>query len=214
MKTLLTLVLTATVVAAAAGATPASGELFDELARMDRRVLETAFVGGCPADEGTSRGFSFDHQSLKPGEKRTGTVDAELLATMKRLDAIVFEAGYNNCEIDRLASVVAEDLEFYHDQAGAMYGKDAFLDSMKNGICRLDYKARRELVDGSMQVFPLYDNGELYGAIQSGTHRFHAKYPGKAEVPTGIAKFSSLWLLEGDDWKLSRVLSFDHRGLD
>lgn len=138
-----------------------------------------------------------------------------LYETARRLDAVVFDAGYNDCDIETLGTVIAEDLEFYHDQGGPMYCRQAFLDSMRNGICKLDYKARRELVDGSMQVFPLHDDGELYGMIHSGAHRFHAKYPNRPEHPTGRAKFTMLWLLgENDDWKLSRVLSFDHVGLD
>lgn len=144
-----------------------------------------------------------------------GGENEKLLLAAKRLDAIVFGAGYNNCDIGKLATVIAEDLEFYHDQGGPMFGKQAFLDSMENGICKLDYKARRELVDGSMEVFPLYRNGKLYGMIQNGTHRFHAKYPGQAEYPTGVARFTMLWLLDDSgDWKLARVLSFDHQGLD
>ena len=137
---------------------------------------------------------------------------SELLATVKKLDATVFDTGYNDCNMEKLATVVADDLEFYHDQGGPMFGAEAFLDSMRNGICKLDYKARRELVD--MKVYPLFRNGELYGAVENGTHRFHAKYPGKAEYPTGIAKFSILWLIKDGEWKMARVLSFDHIGLD
>lgn len=168
-----------------------------------------------------ARVFSFDHRSM-PKDARTApaqrpdrpAVDGDLLQIVQRLDAVVFVDGYNNCDIGKLATVIAEDLEFYHDQGGPSYGKQPFLDSMENGICKLDYKARRERVDGSMQVFPLYNQGELYGVIQDGEHRFHAKYPGKAEHPTGIAKFTLLWLLQDGDWKLSRALSFDHAPLD
>src|SRR5690606_4685059 len=105
-------------------------------------------------------------------------------------------------------------LEFYHDQGGPMFGKQAFLDSMENGICKLDYKARRELIEASFEAFPLYRNGVLYGSIARGQPRFHARYPGKADQPTGVAQFSLLWLLEDGEWKLARALSFDHIGLD
>ncbi len=150
--------------------------------------------------------------TLVPHAAIAADASPELVATVRKLDAVVFEAGYNNCDIRELATVVADDLEFYHDQGGPMFGAEAFLDSMRNGICRLDYRARRELVD--MQVYPLFRNGELYGAVENGTHRFHAKYPGKAEYPTGIAKFSMLWLIRDGKWKMARVLSFDHVGLD
>lgn len=168
-----------------------------------------------------SRVLSFDHRSL-PKNARTNpeevphepTVDAELLATVKALDAVIFEDGYNNCDIDRLATVIDDNLEFYHDQGGPQYGGQVFLDAMQNGICELDYKARRELIDGSMEIFPLYNQGELYGVIETGDHRFHAKYPRKAEYPSGIAKFTLLWMLKDGEWLLTRALSFDHVGLD
>lgn len=168
-----------------------------------------------------SRVLSFDHRSLQKQARtnpedvpRERTVDAGLLKTVKALDAVIFEDGYNNCDIDKLATVIDEDLEFYHDQGGAQYGAQVFLDSMQNGICELDYKARRELIDGSMEIFPLYNQGELYGVIETGEHRFHAKYPGKVEFPSGIAKFTLLWMLEDGEWRLTRALSFDHVGLD
>lgn len=168
-----------------------------------------------------ARVLSFDHQSL-PKAARTSIMptagstrsNAALKDIVMQLDAAVFEDGYNGCDIDSLATVVADDLEFYHDQGGAQYGKQVFLDSMQNGICDLDYKARRELVEGSMEIFPLHNQGELYGLIQHGEHRFHAKYPGGVEYPSGIAKFTMLWLLEDGEWQLARVLSFDHAPLD
>lgn len=153
--------------------------------------------------------------SLLAMTAQAGATDMQLRETAMRLDAAVFEAGFNDCDIETLAAVIDDSLEFYHDQGGVLYGREAFLDSMRNGICTLDYKARRELVDGSMQAFPLRDDGRLYGMVQSGTHRFHAKYPGRPEHPTGIAKFVMLWLLdENGEWKLARALSFDHAGLD
>lgn len=150
--------------------------------------------------------------ALAPCLSIAGDASPQLVETIRRLDAIVFEDGYNDCNIEKLATVVAGDLEFYHDTGGPLFGAQPFLDSMENGICKLDYRARRELVE--MQLFPLFSNGELYGVIENGVHRFHAKYPGKAEYPTGIAKFSMLWLRTEGEWKLTRVLSFDHQGLD
>lgn len=142
-----------------------------------------------------------------------GEASDELRAKALDLDTVVFESGYNQCDIDKLATVVADDLEFYHDQGGPLFGGQAFLDSMQKGICELDYKARRERV-GELEVFPLYNNGDLYGMISRGKHRFHAKYPGKAEYPSGEAQFNMLWLLKNGEWKLARTQSFDHVGLD
>ena len=81
---------------------------------------------------------------------------------------------------------------------------------IKNGLCKMDYKATRELVAESLKVYPMKNQGKLYGAIQTGEHRFYAKYPDKEKVLTSTALFSHLWLLEDGEWKLSRVLSYDH----
>ena len=69
-----------------------------------------------------------------------------------------------------------------------------------------DFRARRELVPGSMSVHVIGD----YGAMQMGTHRFYALREGKADRLTETGKFIDLWKREGDGWKLARVISYDH----
>ena len=72
-------------------------------------------------------------------------------------------------------------------------------------------KPIRKLVDGSLDVFPLYNEGILYGAIQNGVHEFYIKEPDKELYKTNIAPFTSLWIIEENQWKLKRVLSYDHQ---
>ncbi|HBF18584.1 MAG TPA: nuclear transport factor 2 family protein, partial [Cryomorphaceae bacterium] len=71
-------------------------------------------------------------------------------------------------------------------------------------------KPIRKRDENSLEVFPLYKDGKLYGAIQNGVHRFYLRETGKEDVLTGTARFSHVWLLQGDQWKLSVVLSYDH----
>ena len=114
------------------------------------------------------------------------------------LDATLFGA-YNNCDLERFGSLVAVDVEFYHDKGGRMDGPKALLDSLKNNICG---KVKRELVSGSMNVWPVPG----YGAIQEGQHRFSS-----GGGPFGKpAKFLHVWQNKGGQWKLSRVVSYDH----
>ncbi|MBL4706380.1 MAG: beta-lactamase family protein, partial [Flavobacteriales bacterium] len=72
-------------------------------------------------------------------------------------------------------------------------------------------KPIRKLVNGSMEVFSLYNEGKLYGAIQNATHEFYIKEPEKELYKTNIAIFTHLWLLDGNIWKLKRSLSYDHQ---
>ncbi len=125
----------------------------------------------------------------------------ELTRAVQSLDTQLFDA-YNNCDIDKLGAMVTDDLEFYHDKTGLAVGKKKFTDSIRNNICG---KLRRELVAGSLEVYPLHG----YGAMEMGTHRFY--HPGMQEHEVvGEAKFVMLWQYKDGAWKLTRVISYDH----
>jgi len=127
--------------------------------------------------------------------------DAELTRAISALDTQLFDA-YNNCDIDKLGSLVTDDLEFYHDKTGLAVGKQPFLVAIKNNICG---KVRRELVKGSLEVYPL----KGYGAVEIGVHRFY--HPGTQDHDVvGEAKFVQLWQYKDGAWKVSRVISYDH----
>lgn len=125
----------------------------------------------------------------------------ELFRTVASLDGAVFDA-FNRCDLERFGTYFVDDLEFYHDQGGVTLGRQKLTEDVKNNICG---KVRRELVAGTLQVYPMHG----YGAIEMGVHRFH--HP-KAEdtEPVGEAKFVHLWQLKDGAWKITRVLSYDH----
>jgi hypothetical protein len=125
-----------------------------------------------------------------------------LYKTIAGLDTALFDA-YNHCELDKLGSMVADDLEFYHDQTGLSVGRQSLIDGVKNNICG---KVQRELVPGSLEVYPL----KGYGAVEIGVHRFH--HPGNPSN-VGDAKFVQLWQLKDGNWKVTRVISFNHNSM-
>ncbi len=136
---------------------------------------------------------------------------AALFQQLKTCDSLLFNVGFNQCNLDVFDTLVADDFEFYHDQSGITPNKEAFISGTKNGLCTMDYKAIRKLQPGSLNVFPLYNNGELYGALQTGFHQFYALYPNDPDLKlTSEARFTHLWLKEGNRWKLARVISYDH----
>jgi len=100
--------------------------------------------------------------------------NSELFKTLKTNDSILFKIGFNKCEVEKSAALITEDLEFYHDKGGVTNSKAEFVKVMKEGLCRKDnpQKTYRFLVDGSLEVFAMYNNGELYGALQNGKHFF------------------------------------------
>jgi Beta-lactamase/Domain of unknown function (DUF4440) len=136
---------------------------------------------------------------------------SELFKTLEVKDNLLFNQGFNNCDISQFQNLVSNNFEFYHDKGGLTASKTAFIESIKTGICKMSNKARRELMVGSLEVYPLEKAGVLYGAIQIGQHRFYETEKDKPERLTSIAKFTHLWLLENGEWKLSRVLSYDHQ---
>jgi len=136
---------------------------------------------------------------------------SELYKTFQKKDSLLFDAGFNNCELDILEEQLTEDLEFYHDQGG-FQNKTEFLQAMKNNICSSpNAKPIRKLVPNTLKVYPLYDQGVLYGSIVEGAHEFYIKEPDKELYQTSSALFSGLWILENDEWKIKRVYSYHHQ---
>lgn len=137
--------------------------------------------------------------------------DSPLFLQIEALDSLLFERGFNECEISAFEAHISEDLEFYHDQGGLSTTRAEFLNDVKQNICSSPQrKPIRRLKEGSLQIFPLYDQGVLYGAIQKGEHDFFIREPGKEPYQTSTAKFTHVWLLQGELWILKRVLSYDH----
>ncbi|MBK6965213.1 MAG: nuclear transport factor 2 family protein [Bacteroidales bacterium] len=133
-----------------------------------------------------------------------------LFRTLKAQDSLLFEVGFNNCDITQFENLVSDDFEFYHDKSGITATKADFIAGIRDGLCKMDYKARRELVENSLEVYPMENKGVLYGVIQTGSHRFYEVKDVKPDQLTSIAKFTHVWLLENGSWKLSRGLSYDH----
>ncbi|SDT00104.1 CubicO group peptidase, beta-lactamase class C family [Mucilaginibacter mallensis] len=136
---------------------------------------------------------------------------SRLFKTLKTADSLVFSVGYNKCDISQFEQLIGDDFEFYHDQGGYIHTKEGFINSIKTNICSGSFKARRELVEGSLKVYPLYNNGVLYAALQMGLHRFYQTNKGKPERLSGIAQFTTLWVKNGDKWQMKRILSYDHK---
>lgn len=130
----------------------------------------------------------------------------DLTRKVTALDTELFTA-YNKCEPDRFGALVAEDLEFYHDETGLSVGRQSTIDALKNNICG---KVYRDLVPGTLAIYPLKN----FGAIQSGIHRFctpeAAKATGHCPDGSGVGRFTHIWRNQSGKWLLSRILSYDH----
>lgn len=136
--------------------------------------------------------------------------NSDLFLELKNQDSTFFERGFNNCDMAYLEKFVDSDLKFYHDKGG-FQDKKLFLERTRENICSDPLKKPiRKVVPGSLDVFPLYSDGKLYGAIQSGEHQFYIREPHKKDVLGGRAKFTTVWIKKEGNWIISDVLSYDH----
>ena len=124
--------------------------------------------------------------------------DPALYNTIVQLDSIYFNA-YNKCDMDKQTAMYDADIEFYHDKGGLMTSKKELLEAIKKNICG---KVTRELVAGSIEVYPIKD----YGAIEMGLHKFHNNQE-KEGTPSHAGKFIIIWQQKNNEWKIKRVVS-------
>ena len=117
------------------------------------------------------------------------------------MDSVLFNA-YNAHDVDVMLDFFTKDVEFYHD-TGGLISYDNIRDNSKQ-LFSQNNKIRRDLVSGSLEVYPIKN----YGAIEIGSHRFCHDENGKQDC--GTFKFVHVWKKENGDWKISRVVSYDH----
>ncbi|MCY0967555.1 class A beta-lactamase-related serine hydrolase [Chryseobacterium wangxinyae] len=136
--------------------------------------------------------------------------NSPLFLELKKQDSLFFERGFNNCDMAYLEKTIDENLKFYHDNGG-FQDKKLFMERTKQNICsNPNQKPIRKVIASSLEVFPLYNNGNLYGAIQTGEHQFYIREKNKKDVLGGQAKFTSVWTKKDENWLMSDVLSYDH----
>lgn len=121
-----------------------------------------------------------------------------LYSTILRMDSIYFDT-YNTCNLEKMSAMMSDSLEFYHDQSGLSTSKKQVIEGIKNNICG---KVTRELVKGSVEVYPL----KGFGAVEIGYHAFRNNTESKGSI-SKPDKFIVIWQLKNNDWKITRVVS-------
>ncbi len=136
--------------------------------------------------------------------------DADISQLILGKDSLFWQA-YNTCNLPQMASFYGKNVEFYHDKGGITLGADKLNESFAAGPCSPagDYRLRREALPGTVKVYPMRNAGTAYGAVISGEHYFFIVKNGQSRRD-GHARFTHLWLLENGEWKMTRILSFDH----
>ncbi len=131
-------------------------------------------------------------------------MSGELYDSIAYLDSIFFKA-FNTRDLDKLKTLLSDSLEFYHDLGGVTnYTQN--IDAFKRTFAS-ERKLRRELVRGSLEVYPINN----YGAVETGIHRFYATEKGQQEQLSSEAKFVQLWQRKNGTWKITRIISYGHQ---
>jgi ketosteroid isomerase-like protein len=135
-------------------------------------------------------------------EKDLNVKTGALFETIMRMDRHLFDA-FNAHNVDRLMSMATKDLELYQDNEG-LKGYQQCVEDFKK-IFAGSPDIRRELVDGSAEVYPIKD----YGALEIGQQRFCHTENGREDCT--VFAFAMLWQKTAEDsWKIARVISYGH----
>lgn len=150
--------------------------------------------------KGTSKWIK-RHEYLLTKEKKVTVIDKSLFDTIAQMDSLMF-AAYNTQHLSVMKTYFTKDLEWYQDNGGLLNYETVFTNFQS--IFDRPEKLSRELVKGTLEVIPIKN----FGAIEIGQHRFKHMENGKLEV--GTFRFVMIWKNDTGNWKISRVISFDH----
>ena len=114
-------------------------------------------------------------------------------------------AAFNRRDIDALREFFAPDLEFYQDNQRVTNLQEN-METFRDNFSQSGH-LRRELVAGTLEVYPLKD----FGAMELGVHRFYWTDQGGPERLSATAKFVHIWRKQDGSWKITRVISYDHK---
>jgi hypothetical protein len=140
---------------------------------------------------------------------------AALTEALRARDAALFALVFTACDPERLRAMVTPDFEMYHDRDGVVAtNADAFVNDYARSCTERRapdaWRSRRELVASTLNVHPVPTSG----AIEDGEHVFYERRGDGPERLVGRARFTQLWRLTPDGWRLARVFSYAHRAVD
>lgn len=144
--------------------------------------------------------------SIQTAKGQTGSFkpkDPALYKTIVHMDSVMFDA-FNTQNLDVLKTTFADNLEFYHDNGGVSDYKTCMENFKKMFVSMAANPLKRELVEGTLEVYPVPG----YGAIEMGEHRFIHTENGKQVI--GLFKFVHTWQFKNNEWKVTRVVSVGH----
>ena|SRR6218665_936250 len=115
------------------------------------------------------------------------------------MDHQLFDYAFNQCDAALFRKIIADDIEFYDDQYGLNISRG---ENVKDLIGR---KTRFQKVTRKLNFCTVEKLGD-FGALQIGEHTFLS-----SDIPHLTGKFIHIWERKGKNWKLKRVISYEHK---
>ncbi|WP_462248858.1 nuclear transport factor 2 family protein [Ekhidna sp.] len=136
----------------------------------------------------------------------------ELYDAIFKVDSLMISTAQRDCDLESYESFLADDFEYFHDKGGFTPSKEAEMADMAI-FCGKEQRTRqplrRELIKSSLEVYPM-DN---YGALEFCDHLFYLQINDGTEKLIGSGKMTAIWKFENDEWKVTRIISYDHQPL-
>ncbi len=138
------------------------------------------------------------------GPDRSVSSDSpELYREILHMDSVLFNA-FNAQDLEQMKNTFSTDLEFYHDKGGLTDYNQTIANFKSLFEKNLTTGLRRDLEISSVEVYSIKD----FGALEVGMHKFCHVENGKEDC--GTFKFIHIWHRTDGQWKLTRVISYDH----
>lgn len=115
------------------------------------------------------------------------------------MDNLLFDVAFNQCDAALFKKIISDDIEFYDDRYGLNIPNGDKIKVIVEKYSRPEKLIRRL---NSCTVDKLGD----FGAVQVGEHTFYNN-----DIPEGTGKFIHIWERKGKDWKLKRIVSYEHK---
>lgn len=126
---------------------------------------------------------------------KTSILHAEII----EMDSLLFNIAFDQCDAAVFRKIIADDVEFYDDRYGLNVSRGDKIKSL------IGTKTRSQKVTRKLNFCSVAQLGD-FGALQTGEHTFYSN-----DTPQGTGKFIHIWERKEKDWKLKRVISYEHR---
>lgn len=116
-----------------------------------------------------------------------------------KMDNLLFNVAFNQCDLVLYKKIMSPNLEFYDDRTGLNTSFAVEVASFKDR-CSIPVSTTRKLVSSTVHVL-----GD-YGAVQLGEHEFYVD-----DEKVEKAQFIIVWERQDDSWIVKRTISYDHK---